>query len=133
MGIVIEADRDVPAGRALHLIDVENLAGGPDVSAEVARTAIDDCRRSAVVMPGDLVRLASKGHRVSSLHPRAAPVLRMRNGPMTGVRHAPTCCVHWSGRAGHEVPARGQDNGPASRRLTRPGPHLVPCPDRCRG
>lgn len=58
MGIVIEVDGDVPAGRALHLIDVENLAGGPDVSAEVARTAIDDYRRSAVVTPGDLVRLA---------------------------------------------------------------------------
>jgi hypothetical protein len=58
MGFEIKVDADVPAGRALHLIDIENLAGGPDVSAEVARAAIADYRRSAAIRERDLVRLA---------------------------------------------------------------------------
>jgi len=58
MDYMTKTDADVPAGRTLHLIDVENLAGGPDVSTEVAHAALDDYRRSAAMGPVDLVRVA---------------------------------------------------------------------------
>ena len=58
MEFTTRIDADVPEGRALHLIDVENLAGGPDVSAEVAHTAIDHYRSTACWASTDLTRVA---------------------------------------------------------------------------
>jgi hypothetical protein len=58
MTFTTRIDADVPEGRTLHLIDVENLAGGPHVSAEVAHAAIDHYQRTAQWQPTDLTRLA---------------------------------------------------------------------------
>lgn len=54
----MRVDRDVPPGRALHLIDVENLAGGPRVSPEVAGAALAHFLTAARPGRHDLTRLA---------------------------------------------------------------------------
>ena len=45
----------VPRDRALVLLDIENLAGDPFVSADVARAVVDRTLRSAGVRAGDHV------------------------------------------------------------------------------
>lgn len=77
------ADRDVPPGRALHLIDVENLAGGPRVSPEVAATAIEHFLKAARPGPHDLTRLACNPWLYEAL------AFDLPDGWWTGFGHGP--------------------------------------------
>lgn len=45
----------VPAGRSLHLVDVENLMGGPELGDTILREALVGYRTSAPVSDGDHV------------------------------------------------------------------------------
>jgi hypothetical protein len=45
----------VPAGRSLHLVDVENLMGGPELGDTVLRDSLAGYRASAPVFDGDHV------------------------------------------------------------------------------
>lgn len=45
----------VPAGRSLHLVDVENLMGGPTRGDLVLRRTLAEYREAATVRPGDHV------------------------------------------------------------------------------
>lgn len=47
--------RFVPAGRTLHLVDVENLMGGPLAGPQALNAALAGYERTAVVGPGDHV------------------------------------------------------------------------------
>lgn len=49
----------LPVGRALHLVDLENLAGGSDASAELVEETVAAYRAAASVGPVDLVIVAS--------------------------------------------------------------------------
>src|SRR5690242_20102968 len=48
----------VPAGRTLHLIDLENLMGGPFESAATMQSASDWYQKTAPVVVGDHVIVA---------------------------------------------------------------------------
>lgn len=51
-------DRHIPAGRTLHLVDIENLCGGPYASCGQLRRTIDAYQRALAVRLGDHVVMA---------------------------------------------------------------------------
>lgn len=51
----IQRAKYVPAGRALHLIDLENLMGGPFGGRNILRATSDAFRETAQLKPGDHV------------------------------------------------------------------------------
>ena len=48
----------VPAGRTLHLVDIENLMGGPFAGEHALQSASAEYRRVAAVRPSDIVTVA---------------------------------------------------------------------------
>jgi len=51
----------ITAGRALHLVDLENLSGDPVAPAREALRVLDEYLRTAGWQPGDHVRIAANG------------------------------------------------------------------------
>jgi hypothetical protein len=51
-------NRHIPFGRTLHLVDIENLCGGPYASFEQLRRTIDAYQRAIAVRMGDHVVMA---------------------------------------------------------------------------
>lgn len=58
----------VPAGRSLHLVDVENLMGGPQLGDTALREALAGYRTSAPVTEGD--------HVIIGANPRLGPAAK---------------------------------------------------------
>lgn len=54
----------MPAGRRLHLVDVENLVGGGHVTRTEVERCSDAYERLSVVQPGDLVVVGCNPHEV---------------------------------------------------------------------
>ena len=57
----VPREKHVPSGRALHLIDIENLMGGPKAGAPVLRQTVSDYR--------DVVPAADHDHYVIGVNP----------------------------------------------------------------
>lgn len=55
----LEPPSDLPAGRTIHLIDLENLMARTDVTQADAAMARDTYMRTVLVRPGDLVVIAT--------------------------------------------------------------------------
>ena len=51
-------DRHIPLGRTLHLVDIENLCGGPYASFERLRRTVEAYQRALAVRLGDHVVMA---------------------------------------------------------------------------
>lgn len=65
-----------PVGRTLHLIDIENLAGGSDASPELLNDVVRAYRCAAPVSPGDHVIIAA-GSRLAFAAGAAWPGARL--------------------------------------------------------
>jgi len=52
----------VPAGRALHLIDIENLMGGPQAGRDAIPLATEGYLATVSMMPDDLIVVATNPH-----------------------------------------------------------------------
>ena len=72
----------VPAGRTLHLIDIENLMGGPDEGQPALRRAISDYREAMSVADGDHVVIGvNPALAVQAKAAWASARLAVRGGP----------------------------------------------------
>jgi hypothetical protein len=76
------------SGRALHLVDLENLVGDPDAACEVIDAVLDDYVRSASLGADDLVTVAVN-HR---MYRRAC--FSLDRGWKVGLASGPDACDH---------------------------------------
>ena len=51
----VPREKYVPAGRALHLVDIENLMGGPEAGTVALHQAVSDYRDAVPMTDGDHV------------------------------------------------------------------------------
>jgi hypothetical protein len=52
-------DWHIPASRTLHLVDIENLCGGPYASSELLQRTIDGYQQALAAGLGDALHLSS--------------------------------------------------------------------------
>jgi hypothetical protein len=72
----------MPVGRTLHLVDIENLCGGPFATLEQLEPSVDAYRRAVAVRPGDHVVIAcNRGLLLEAGLAWPGARLRVGNGP----------------------------------------------------